>query len=167
MLFSQSDIQSHFHIAVLNLNQQIALVQEQVDFMLSTRHISYDPFFHAIYVTPVYVINASSSVKYLNQLISGSWNAICYNLTRQLFNKIVLVNNTRVDPIDGSSTLSMFFQVGMLAKEWTGVTSLAGFSLICLMLVFVYLCRLRAQQVQSQAVVRGLVPLHGQEVPST
>lgn len=146
-LLTQADVNSCFHY------QQTALLQEQMDFLFATRHITCSPIFHAICVVPGRVANASQQVLTLNKILTSSWNDSYWNLTWQLLHQIVLINETWVDPLDGTGFLSLVQQMGTLVKEWAGVAAFLGILLVVVCGTVWCLLQLRRQQIHSQAVV--------------
>lgn len=84
----QNDLNGHIQLGILTLNQQVALVQEQVDYLWTFQPLTCSSFYHVICVTPGTVLHASATVMKLNRCMRGIWNITFVNFTTQLVHAI-------------------------------------------------------------------------------
>ena len=67
----QETLNGQLHFDIMTLNQQTALLQEQLDALYLQQRPSCDLHYHAICVTPAIVKNASAEVRELNVYLAG------------------------------------------------------------------------------------------------
>ena len=90
---------SHIQLGMLNLNQQTALLQEQINVLWMVQQASCSHFFHSACVTLMKVKNMSFEVQRLNAYLRGPWNDSFVYFTHSLIHQIIAINETHVKPI--------------------------------------------------------------------
>ncbi|XP_060046353.1 uncharacterized protein LOC132538136 [Erinaceus europaeus] len=124
-LQKQNTLNAQIHMGILNLNQQTALLQEQVDALWKMHDATCSHFFRATCVTPLQVQNASEQLRVLNTYLRGPWNVTFVNFTSQLANQIVRINETRVPPISGETWWNNMALLRGWVQRWVGSLALA------------------------------------------
>uniref|UniRef100_H0Y1E9 Retroviral envelope protein GP41-like domain-containing protein n=1 Tax=Otolemur garnettii TaxID=30611 RepID=H0Y1E9_OTOGA len=123
-LDTQQQINAHLRLAILNLNQQTFLLQEQVDLLWNLQGVSCLPPFNSICVTPWKVKNASEAVKTLNNYIKEGWSPAFDNYTRNLLHTIRVINETKVPTITGDTFLQSLTSFWSLIRSWGGTVAM-------------------------------------------
>ena len=129
-LDSQQQINAHLKLAILNLNQQTFLLQEQVDLLWNLQGVSCLPPFNSICVTPWKVKDASKTVETLNNSIREGWSPAFDDYTRNLLHTTRILNETKVPTITGDTFLHSLTSFWSLIRSWGGGGTVAVFLLI-------------------------------------
>ena len=129
-LETQNTINSHIQLGMLNLNQQTALLQEQINVLWMVQQASCSHFYHSACVTLMEVKNMSFEVQRLNAYLRGPWNDSFVNFTHSLVHQIIAINETRVEPVSAEGWWNTMAQIGGWAQRWGGALSLGILGLV-------------------------------------